>query len=168
MRIYNIHTTIKTDKYDGWKVPLLIETEHREYTQTIVTSEELDIDTSEINQNETDGFDGSDKSNWSKRLTNITSSKTVSFEDYEDVYIDDNPSRFHAMNNPLTPIKDPQTEKEKKGAAIILDTLRKLTPYVGRSIYVGKQGSYRYFMKPEIVGDGIRMNCTLSVSTKDL
>lgn len=101
-------------------------------------------------------------------MTNITKVKKISFEEYEDVYIDDNPSRFFGMYNPLTPIHNPQTEKEKKSAQIILDTLSKIAPHAGKKIYIGKQGRFKYFMKPEIEGDGIRMNCFMSVSIKEM
>ncbi len=168
MRIYNIHTLAKLDKYLGWKVPLLVETEQQEYTQTVVTEDELDIDLTEAYQNETDNYDGSDSSNWDKYMTNITKVSTMSFEEYEHAYIDENPSRFHGMYNPLTPMQNPQTEKEKISAQKILDTLAKITPYVGKKIYVGQEGRCRYFMKPEAEAGGIRMNCFLSISTKDL
>ena len=85
MKIYNIHTVAKLDKYLGWKVPLLVETEQQEYTQTIVTEEDLNIDVSEVHQNETDTYDGSVKENWDKYMTNITRVKTMSFEEYETV-----------------------------------------------------------------------------------
>lgn len=168
MKIYNIHTMSKLEKYVGWKVPLMLETEEQEYTQTIVTKKDLDIDMSEIHQNETDTYDGSNKENWNKFMTNITREKTMSFEQYEDVYIDDNPSRFFGMYNALTPILNPQTEKEKKSAEIILDTLSKVAPFAGKQVYIGKQGIYHYFMKPEIEGNGIQMNCFMSFSTKDM
>lgn len=92
----------------------------------------------------------------------------MSFQDYEEVYIDDNPARFYAMHNPLIPIQNPQTKAEKEAVHTILDTLEKLTPYLGRNIYVGKQGRARYFMKPEAVSGGIQMNCSLVISSADL
>lgn len=168
MKIYNIHTTMKLDKYLGWKVPLLVETEQQEFTRTIVTNDELEVDVSEVHQNETDAYDGSDKSNWDKHMINITKVQTMTLEDYEEVYIDDNPARFYAMHNPLIPIQNPQTEAEKEAAQIILDTLQKLTPYLDRNIYVGKQGRARYFMKPKAVSGGIMMNCSLAISSADL
>lgn len=168
MKIYNIHTVAKLDKYLGWKVPLLVETEQQEYTQTIVTEEDLNIDVSEVHQNETETYDGSVKENWDKYMTNITRVKTMSFEEYETVKPFENPSRFHGMYNPLTPMQNPQTEREKKSAQIILDTLQKLTPYIGRKIYIGKEGRCHYFMKPEAENGGIRMNCFLSISMKDI
>ena len=86
----------------------------------------------------------------------------MQFKEYEDVYIDDNPNRFFAMYNALTPMQNPTTEKEKVSAQIIIDTLQKIAPYIGRKIYIGKQGIYHYFMKPEMEGNGIRMNCFMS------
>lgn len=92
----------------------------------------------------------------------------MSFEKYETVGPFENPSRFYGMYNPLTPIRNPQTEKEKKSAQIIADTLQKLSPYAGRKIYIGKEGRCHYFMKPEAEAGGIRMNCTLSISMRDI
>ena len=101
-------------------------------------------------------------------MTNSTQVKTVSIEEYENAYIDDNPSKFHAMYNPITPITNPHTDEEKKAAQTISNILQQLTPFVGKKIYIGKEGRCHYFLRPEEDSGGIRVNCLLSISATDL
>lgn len=164
MKIYTIHSTSKTHNYVGWKVPLPIESVETEQTKTIVSMEAPSDTPGEYNYNETDRYDGSNPANWDKYMTNTTRVTTVTFEEYDDVHIDDNPSRFYAMYNELLPMENPQTANDIISATRILDTLELVRPYVGKKIYVGKQGRCHYFMQPEAVGGGIRMNCTLSIT----
>ena len=79
-----------------------------------------------------------------------------------------NPGRFYNMYNPLYPIKNPQTEREKISAKIIDEILDAVRPLLDKETFIGTEGRCRYFMRPEAVGDGIRMNCTLTISSKDL
>lgn len=91
-------------------------------------------------------------------------STTFSWDDYEDVSLDIDPSRLYAMHNPLTKIDNPQTKRDIEANVSIDRILESIRPYIGRKICVGKHGSYSYFLKPEAVGTGIRMNCFVSVS----
>lgn len=164
MRIYNIHTITKTYRYVGWKVPLLIESEEIDRTRVIVSAGDIDIVAGEYHSNETDQYDGSDPANWDKLMTNITDSTTISYDEYEDVTIDINPSSLYNMYDPLSVINNPQTAGEVDANKIIINALESIRPYIGRKICVGKHGLYSYFLKPEVAGSDIRMNCFLSVS----
>lgn len=168
MKIYNVQVKEKIETFVTWKVPLLVSVEERDYTHTTVSSEDLSIYETNNHQNETDAYDGSDASRWNKYLTNVSREKIVTFEEYEDVHVEDHPSRLFAMHDPLTTIKNPQSEKEKVAAQIIDDLLGKVSPFLGKKIYIGKEGRFNYFMKPEAVGDGIRMNCFISISAGEM
>jgi len=167
MRIYKITTTSSIERYIGWKVPLLLEAEQHERAEIVVTDDELTVSDSETRQNETDAYDGSDRANWNTHMTNISDTKQVCVDEFENVYLDDNPSRFCAMYNALETIPNPQTEKEIASASIIEATLKLVEPYIGKQVYIGKQGRCHYFMKPERSGNGIKMNCRLTWSPTD-
>jgi hypothetical protein len=151
-------------RYVGWKVPLLLESEEADLTRVKVSDGDIDDVEGQYYSNETDQYDGSDPANWNKLMTNITNSTTISYDEYENTSIDVNPSRFYAMFNELTPMEAPQTANEKVSAEKIADLLDKVRPYIGRKIYIGKEGRCHYFMRPEAVGNGIKMNCTLSIT----